>query len=304
MKFYERRKMNSLKKGDKIAVVAPSGQIGDYEKIKNGMQYLENLGFEPVFGRHVYAKKRYMAGTDQERANDVNAAFADPQIKAVFCVRAAAGATRILRHIDYIKIRKKPKPLIGFCDNAALQAALFKKSKIVSYNGFLPTYDFKNGNADSLVKESLEKLLRGETYSIHSGEKLRSGKAKGRLLCINLSTLMYLAGTPYFPELKGKILLLEDVNEKIYKIDLMLQQLKQQPHFHQLNGVIFGQFTNCTGDEEDGTLEDCFEDFLQGTDFPAIKDFQFGHVAQRYVLPYGGRVRMLADESKLEILNY
>lgn len=296
--------MYKLKKGDHVAIIAPSAQIGDYEKIRQGIEYLQKLGFIPVFGKHVYAQNRYMAGSDEQRAADVNEAFLNPKIKAVLCVRAAAGTARILPYVDYLKIRRHPKPLIGFCDNAALQAALFKKSRIISYNGFLPTYDFKNGDADPLVKNSLEMLLKGKNFLIRSGEKIRGGAASGRLLCINLSVLMHLAGTPYFPELKGKILLLEDVNEKIYKIDTMLQQLKQQPHFNMLRGIVFGQFTNCTGDEEDGTIDDCFADFLQNTNFPAMKNFQFGHVPQRYVLPFGAKVQLSTDDECLEILKY
>ena len=115
---------------------------------------------------------------------------------------------------------------------------------------------------------------------------------------------MKLAGTPYFPDLRGKILLVEDIRERLHKIDLMLQQLKQQPQFNGLNGLIFGHFTDCSGDEEDGTLDDCFADFLHGTSFPCLKDFEFGHTPSRYVLPLGAEVRFNADKTELEICRY
>ena len=113
-----------------------------------------------------------------------------------------------------------------------------------------------------------------------------------------------MAGTPYFPDLKNKILLLEETNEPVYKIDLMLQQLKQQKHFNRLKGVIFGQFTNIKTDEEDGTVDDCLHDFLDGTNFPAVYDFNFGHTPSRHVLPLGGKIYLNADQTILKILKY
>lgn len=296
--------MKKINIGDKIALVAPSGQIGSAEKISSGLQYLETLGFKPIFMPHLFAQNRYMAGSDQERADDINRAFADPEIKAIFCVRAAAGASRILPYIDYSLICRNPKPLIGFCDNVALQLALFQKSDLISWNGFLPTYDFKDGSLDSLVQESLEKLIKGEPIKISSGQSLVSGKTQGRLICCNLSVLMRLAGTPYFPDLSGTILLLEDVHERLHKIDLMLQQLKQQPHFDKIKGLILGKFTDCSGDEEDGTLEDCFRDFLENTEFPVLTDFEFSHNRRRYVLPLGASAVIDTDRCLLEIGKY
>ena len=115
--------MYKLHKGDKVAVLAPCGQIGNIGKIQSALDYIESLGYELILGKHVFDTYRYMAGTDKERADDVNRAFADSQIKAIFCVRAAAGGTRILPYIDYNLARLNPKPVIGFCDNAALQVA-------------------------------------------------------------------------------------------------------------------------------------------------------------------------------------
>ena len=296
--------MYKLHSGDKVAIIAPCGQIGNIEKIQCALDYLKSLGLEPVLGKNVFNTYRYMAGRDQERADDVNQAFADSQIKAIFCVRAAAGGTRILPYVDYDLARLNPKPIIGFCDNAALQIALYQKSGIISYNGFVMSYDFKDKHLDSQIKADLEKLLRGEIFSIKSGETLQSGICEGNLICCNLSVLTKMAGTPYFPDLSSKILLIEDVHEKIYKIDLMLQQLKQQPHFGKLHGLIFGQFTDSDCDAEDGHLDDCFNDFLQDSRIPVIKNFDFGHTVSRRVLPQGAKVRLNADEALLEIIQY
>ena len=293
--------MNKIKAGDKVAIIAPCAQIGDIQKISAAVAYLKNLRLTPVFGQNLLKTNRYMAGTDEERAADLNAAFAAPDIKAIFCARAAAGGTRMLPYIDYKMVRRNPKPLFGFCDNAAVQLALWQKSALISYNGLGLAYDFREQTLDSQIASDLQRILNGETYTIQSGEPLKGGTAEGVLLCINLSTLMRLAGTPYFPDLSNKILLLEDVHEKVYRIDLMLQQLKQQPQFNQLSGVIFGQFTDAKSDAEDGTIDDCFADFLAGTSFPASKNFNFGHTPSRRILPLGAKIRFNADTGLLQI---
>ena len=166
------------------------------------------------------------------------------------------------------------------------------------------SYDFKDNRLDALIKDNLERLLNGETFDIKSGTTFISGTARGKLLCCNLSVLTKMAGTPYFPDLNGKIILIEDTHEAIYRIDLMLQQLKQQPHFANLKGIIFGQFTDSNSSDEDGHLEDCFNDFLQDMHVPVIKNFNFGHTVSRHVLPQGGMVELDADNCLLKILQY
>ena len=296
--------MYKLHKGDKVAVLAPCGQIGDISKIQSALDYVKSLGYELILGKHVFDTYRYMAGTDKERADDLNNAFADSQIKAIFCVRAAAGGTRILPYINYDLARLNPKPVIGFCDNAAIQVSLWEKAGIVSYNGFVMSYDFKDNTLDSLINDNLQKLLNGETFEIKSGITFHSGTTEGKLICCNLSVLTKMAGTPYFPDLSGKILLIEDAHEAIYRIDLMLQQLKQQPHFADLKGIIFGKFTDSKSSDEDGHLDDCFNDFLHDVNIPAVKNFNFGHTVSRHVLPIGATVELNADNCLLKILQY
>lgn len=296
--------MQKIKAGDKVAIIAPCAQIGEMSKIEKAVTYLESLGLVPVFGENLLKVKRYMAGDDRERAQDINTAFAEPDIKAIFCARAAAGGTRVLPYIDYKLAQKNKKPLFGFCDNAAIQLALYQKSGLISFNGLGLAYDFRSDKLDSQIATDLKTILSGRSYQIKSGTTLRTGTAEGTLLCANLSVLMRMAGTPYFPDLSNKILLVEDVHEKVYRIDLMLQQLKQQPHFDKLAGVIFGQFTDAESDAEDGTVDDCFADFLAGTSFPALKSFDFGHTPSRRILPLGAKVAFNADACLLQILDY
>lgn len=291
--------MTLLRAGDKIALAAPSGFI-EPESLKTGAAWLEAQGFELEFMPHVFARHYYTAGTDFERADDVNEAFARPDIKALFCVRGGAGSSKILPYLDYALIKKNRKPVFGLSDSTALQNALFACSGNVSYTGFLPIFDFKNGSLDEKINQSLNMVFAGREQKASGGKCLNAGSAQGVMVGGCLSVLNYLCGTPYFPSLQGKILLIEDVGEKTYRIDLMLNQLKSQKDFAGLNGIVFGQFLNCVeADEGDGSVSEIIADFAQNLDIPVITDFPYGHVASRYVLPIGKKVCLNADEVTL-----
>lgn len=287
--------MTLLRAGDKIALAAPSGFIAP-ESIKTGALWLEKQGFELEFMPHVFARCHYTAGTDFERADDVNEAFARSDIKAIFCVRGGAGSSKILPYLDYALIKKNRKPVFGLSDSTALQNALFTRSGNVSYTGFLPIFDFKNGSLDEKINQSLNMVFAGREQKASGGKCLNNGSAQGIMVGGCLSVLNYLCGTPYFPSLQGKILLIEDVGEKTYRIDLMLNQLKSQKDFSGLKGIVFGQFLNCVeADEGDGSVAEIIADFAQDLDIPVITEFPYGHVASRYVLPIGKKVCLDAD---------
>ena len=291
--------MTLLRAGDKIALVAPSGFI-EPESLKTGAAWLEAQGFELEFMPHVFARRYYTAGTDFERAEDINEAFARPDIKALFCVRGGAGSSKILPYLDYATVKKNRKPVFGLSDSTALQNALFPCGGNVSYTGFLPIFDFKSGELDEKINQSLNAVFAGHEQKAAGGKCLNSGTAQGVMVGGCLSVLNYLCGTPYFPSLQGKILLIEDVGEKTYRIDLMLNQLKAQKDFAGLNGIVFGQFLNCAeADEGDGSVSEIIADFAQNLDIPVITDFPYGHIASRYVLPIGKKVCLNADEVTL-----
>ena len=287
--------MAILQKGDKIGFIAPSS--GQQNKdLSKAISYFEKQGLEVVLASNLNDEYRYMAGTDEKRANSINQMFQNKDIKALFCIRGAAGSTRILDLLDYKLIKKNPKPIIGLSDSTAIQNALITKTNNPSFTGFLPLYDFKNKNADNLVLSSLQSALFDKKHSIRSGTCFIKGKTSGVMIGGCLSTLLYLCGTPYFPDLKDKILLLEDTDEKTYKIDLMLNQLKGQKNFDKLKGIVFGSFTDCIiVDKEDGSIEDCIKDFTSNLDIPIITNFQYGHIPSRYILPLGINVNIVSS---------
>lgn len=290
--------MSFLKKGDKIGIIAPSVGLKDKD-LTPSLNYFQKIGLTPVLAKNLKSNYRYMAGSDKERAEAINKLFADKDIKALFCLRGGAGATRMLPYLNYSLIKKNLKPIIGLSDSTSLQNALFTKTENPSLTGFLPLYDIKENKINPTTQKSLLSALFENKHLITSGKSLITGTAKGQIVGGCLSVLLYLCGTPYFPDLTDKILILEDIEEKTYKIDLMLNQLKQQKNFKKLKAVIFGAFTDCPiVDKEDGTIKDCIKDFAKDLSIPVITDFAYGHIPARNLIPLGITAHLSADAKK------
>lgn len=297
--------MFHLKKGDKVGIASPAGFLTSPKDIELAVKYLTAHGFVPVIGKHVFDKYFYMAGKDEARASDVNRFFADPEVKAIFTTAGGCGSQRILPYLDYQLIKKNKKPLFGLSDNTSLQNALLAKAGCPSVTGFSLKYDFKSGNISAFTEASLLQVWAGKKQKIKSGETLNPGRAQGELIGGCLSTFRNLCGTPYFPALKGKILLIEDVGERTHKIGVMLTQLSQQKDFDKLAGIIFGKFVNCEPFEaQDGSVDEALQEFAQNfaAQIPVIKNFDYGHVPNRYVLPLGQKVQIDALSCLLEYL--
>lgn len=297
--------MFTLQAKDKVGIASPAGCLNGPEDIKLPIDYLESLGLECVLGAHVYDHCHYMAGTDAERAADLHAFFKDQKIKAIFTTAGGCGSQRLLDILDYDLIKNNPKPIFGLSDNTALQMGIYSQTGISAITGFSLKYDFKKGHVDGIVDASLKAVINGKLQQIESGEKLIGGHTEGVLIGGCLSLIRSLCGTSYFPKLENKILLIEDVGEKTYKLDLMLTQLRQQPDFAKVKGIVFGTFAACEeADEGDGTVDEVLNDFVSHlpTKIPVIKNFAYGHIPSRYVLPVGVNVRLDADSCRLEYI--
>lgn len=293
--------MPLFKKGDNIALIAPSGWV-EKESLKTGMDWLEKQGLKPLCMPHLFKKHFYMAGFDSERAEDINAAFADEKFKAIFCVRGGAGATRVLPFLDWKAIQKKPKPIFGLSDSTALQNAAYALTKNISFTGFLPIFDFRSGTLDKRLEKSIKSVFENKPQICTGGRTLVKGQAEGVLIGGCLSVLHYLLGTKYMPNLKDKILLIEDIGEKTYKLDLMLHRLALEPNFNQLAGLVFGQFLGCDeADKGDGTVHQTIKSFVANLKCPVLEGFPYGHVQSRYVLPIGAKVKLDATDKTLKI---
>lgn len=292
----------NLKPKDKIGLVSPSRSV-EKETIAKGVNYLRSLGFEIIFGEHVFDKFCYMGGTAENRAKDLMNFYKNPEIKAIFATAGGDGSQFLPPLLDFEIIKKNPKPLVGFSDTTALQNAIYAQTGQIQFTGLALSYDFSNEKLDETLDNATRNMLFGESFKIKSGEKVISGQAEGVLIGGCLSLLRNLCGTAYFPDLKGAILLIEDVEEPTYKIDLMLQQISQNSGFEQVQGIIFGKFYECTiRNPEDGDIDEVIEYFIQGLKIPVIKNFDYGHNFKRYMLPIGAKISLDADKQTITSL--
>lgn len=281
-----------LNKGDTIGIVSPSSPVLEHQ-LKSGIRFLEENGFKVKYGKNIFSHERFLAGKDDDRANDLMDFFKDPDIKGIIASRGGQGSQRLLPLLDYNIIKKNPKKLFGFSDTTALQLGLFKMCGLITYTGFTLT-----AHISSLVKKTLISCLFDQKYIISKGTLVYPGFCQGLLLGGNLTLLTNLMGTPYFPDFHKNILLLEDVGVEPYNVDGMLSQLALAGIFDQVAGVIFGKFEKCKSKRShrnNGTVEDVITEWSSTIKVPCIKDFSYGHGRQNSVLPIGEIVMLDAN---------
>ena len=309
------RKPPRLRPGDVVGLIEPAGFTDDQFDLQLVVDAIKAMGLVPKPAPHLAARYGYLAGRDDARAADLNAMYADKDVRAVFAVRGGWGSARILPHLDWDVIRANPKLLIGFSDITALHMAFAARANFitmhgpnaasswgelswnafrnVAFDGGTPVYKNPEGSEDRLVQRN------GRTRT------LRPGKAQGRLLGGNLTVLTALMGTPYLPSFDGAILFLEDVDEAEYRIDRMLTQLALGGVLRRVAGVVFGQCTSCraSGPSYSGfTLSEVLQQHLAPLGVPAFQGAMFGHVANQFSLPVGARAEIDADSGTIRLL--
>jgi muramoyltetrapeptide carboxypeptidase len=301
-----------LRRGDCIGVVAPSSPQRDDERLKAGIRYFESLGYRVRTGEHLWKRYGYLAGTDEERIDDLNAMIRDPDVRMIIGGRGGYGVTRILDRIDYRALRRDPKIVAGFSDLTALGCAILAKSRLVSYSGAMPGVDFWNvDDIDQFAEESFWKAvtsnkalgrIAGTTeYPIRPMVK---GRAEGWLLPGNLTLLASITGTPYLPKMRGAILLIEEIGEEAYRVDRLLSQLRNAGHFEQIVGLAFGAFTGTDPRRvsvDPLPIEDVLAHYATLAGVPAITDVPFGHIKGKVTLPVGVPARIDGTRGTLRI---
>jgi muramoyltetrapeptide carboxypeptidase len=303
-----------LRPGDTVALVSPSGALEDPFDLEIAQEVLEALGFRARVGRHAAGRWGHLAGDDAARAADLNAAFADPEVRAVVCARGGSGAARLLPLIDYDAIRRNPKVLLGYSDITALHCAVHAKTGLVTFHGPTGTSSWNGFNADQFRRMFLERELLAYRNLAERGDELvprrnrtatiTGGKARGELVGGNLTVLTALAGSPYLPDFKGKILFLEDVSEAPYRVDRMFSTLKLMGALDGLAGFIFGECTKCDPGNGYGslTLRQILDDYIKPLGIPAYNGAMIGHIPRQFIVPVGGLVEMDADVGTFRML--
>ena len=296
-----------LQPGDTLALINPSGAIYEREPYAIATESLRALGFKVREAPHLRARYGHFAGTDAQRAGDVNAMFADPAVHGILAMTGGSGGNRILPLLDYALIRRNPKFLGGFSDITALITAVNAMTGLVTFHGPVAASEWNAFSIEHLRGAAMDAqplTLRnpqeredGLVPKANRITTLRGGSARGPLLGGNLAVLASLAGSPYWPRFDGAILFLEDVNEFIYRVDRMLSTLKLAGVLDRVAGVVLGAFTNCNPGDGYGTLtlDEVFDDYFLPLAVPVYRGAMIGHIKRKFTLPVGLEVEMDAD---------
>ncbi len=316
--FQEVKRPKRLKKGDTIGIVSPAGAIYESEPYEIAVESMEAMGLKVKLGEYVRTRHGHLAGTDEQRAEEFNEMWRDPDVDAIICLRGGSGAARILPLLDYETIEKNPKIFIGYSDITALHLAIYKKTGLVTFHGPLATSTWNNFAAEHLQKLLFEaEAVQYENPSDKGGlltqtrNRIRTitpGTATGGLLGGNLSVLTNIMGTPYFPEnWENSILYLEDVGEKIYAVDRMMTQLQLGGVLGKISGFIFGKCTECDPGGSSGygslTLEEVIDHYIKPLGIPAFSGAMIGHINDNVTIPNGIRAEMDAEKGTFKLLS-
>ncbi len=270
-----------LNEGDTVAIIAPAGVV-EYDEIIKAQAYLERRNLRVILGKNIFKSYRYMAGTDEERVDDLHEAFLNPDIKAIVCARGGYGAIRLLKLIDFDIIRRNPKIFCGYSDITALSLMFAKHSDLITFSGPMAQSDFND--VTEFTANSFFNVLSGGFEEYMSTETYRSGNTEGIIWGGNLSTIVSLCGIDFLPD-EDFIFFTEDLNEAPYRIDKMLTQLVNIKEFRKhCKGIVFGEFLDC-GDEN--WVTDILLETANILEVPAYGGFKFTHAADKQTVPIG-----------------
>lgn len=307
-------KPERLRTGDKIGLITPGSFIPD-RTLEKAIANIRALGFEVVLGRNIRAKNGYIAGTDAQRLDDLHAMFSNPDIRGVWCARGGYGCTRLLPNIDYTLIQNNPKVLIGYSDITALHLAIHQRTGLVTFHGPVAGSDFTAYTAkhvkavlmDATAPHVIDTLTEYGTVKnpeLYKPLIIKSGKVQGPLFGGNLSLLAAMAGTEFGLDARGKLLFIEDIDEKPYRVDRMLTQLRQSANLDQAAAFGLGVFAGCIPEpgDESLTLAQTIMDRLSDLDRPAVYGLTFGHIANQCTLPTGIQAELDTENLRITLL--
>lgn len=305
-------KPKKLSSGDTIGMVLPATMAFEQHKIDMAKAQIEALGFQVKLGANARQRLGYFAGSDEQRAADLNAMFADQEVAGIFCFSGGWGSPRILPHLNYDLIRSNPKVLLGYSDITALLNVVHQQTGLVTFHGPMMASRLRPWSWENLQKTVMQTKAIG---ALHSPAKLetdfinrdywlqtiRPGRASGKIVGGNLSLLAATMGTPWQLHSKNALVFLEEIDENPYRVDRMLTQLAQGGIFDQAAGVVFGYCTDCKVDGPSFSLEDVLQDRFAKLSIPVFSGFAFGHLPEMHTLPVGVVATMDADTGTILI---
>jgi len=293
-----------LSPGARVALIAPAGPLQKPEDLPRAQENARTLGWEPMVGAHATERLGYLAGHDRDRLNDLNRALRDPKMDGIWCLRGGYGLMRIIESVDYEALSRMPKVIIGFSDVTALHAAVQTRCRLVTFHGPHAREPLSDFSRDSFQRAVNKQIDSCGTASL--AREINPGTATGRLVGGNLSVLSSLAGTPFAPDLVDSILILEDINEPVYRIDRMLQQLKLTGTLGGCRGIAFGDCTRCPEDAGGGgrPLDEVLGELAHTLGIPCLAGIPVGHIPDQWTIPLGAMATLDTSARSLTVTSY
>lgn len=309
------KKPRGLMKGDTIGIVSPASPSENKSDLARCLDWIDKHGYKAVVGKNVNKTKGITAASEVERADDINEMFRRPDVDVVFCTQGGYGSAQLLRHLDFDCIRSNPKIFTGFSDITSLHLMINKFCDLVTFHG----PGIARFNSEDLTEYTMKQFFKAIEPGAPIGEILPAdekkwlidvgpGSAEGVLIGGNLTLLCASLGTPYEPDVKDKILLLEEVEAEPWIVDHMLSHLRNTGKLDQVAGIIVGECKDCVpfkynpGFLSDMGIEDVLEYYLSPLGVPVLYGLPLGHTKDMATLPLGVRVALNADKRTFEVL--
>lgn len=308
-------KPKRLKQGDTIGIVAPASPIRSKSHFRQAVRALEDWGYKIKVGKHVYEQRGYMAGTDEQRATDLNAMFKDEEVAAIIVTNGGYGSARIIDMLDFDVIKNNPKIFVGFSDITSLHIAIQKYTGLVTFHGpgmvkFNPA-DLSYYSKDHLFKAIASEDPVGEIKvadSKHWVDTIHPGEVRTEIVGGNLALICASLGTPYEIDTKGKILLMEDWNLEPWMFDNYVNQLSIADKLQDAAGIVIGEclhtdpvFHAGSGITGSLKLEEIFDDFIKPLKKPSIYGLPLGHSRDMATVPLGAEAYLDATNGRFFI---
>jgi muramoyltetrapeptide carboxypeptidase len=304
----------ALLRGQTVGIISPSAASADRMEYTFAKEAMEAMGLKVKVGSNFKNRFGHLAGTDEERAADFNAMFADPEVKAIICLRGGSGAARILPLIDYEQVKANPKPLLGYSDITALHCALYSQTGLISFHGPNGSGSWNSFHANQFQQLFFDQKLLSFKNEVTKGDDLvakgnriqtlTKGTVEGKILGGNLTVLTALSGSNYYPDFQDAILFIEDVGEDPYRIDRMMSTLKLNGTLGKIKGFVFGQCSDCKPGSGYGafTVDQIMDQYIIPLNIPAYIGAMIGHISKQFIIPVGARVRLNADQGSITLL--
>ncbi len=291
-----------LRKGDTVGIAAPSSYLLKAE-LEPALELIRSWGLKTITGKHVFRKYNSFAGTDDQRAGDFQSMLDDPGIHAILCARGGYGAVRIIRKLNFFKFLQNPKWIAG-CSDITVFHGFLQNLGVESLHSEMPRF-VPPAEPDLVSMDSLRAALFGETrrYVLPPHPENTTGKSKGILVGGNLSVLYSLAGSDMEPDLRGRILFIEDIGEYLYHIDRMMMNLAIRDRLKDLKGMIVGTMNNmmASGSGYNKPAYKVIRDAVSPYDFPVMFGFPAGHSHPNLALVLGREVEIAVSRKQCTV---